>query len=67
MEVLPLGLQIYIAAQFALRACAHLVGLELPTFGEPSTTFIALWVRSQRTQPFLADLRSAQMPVAPNA
>jgi hypothetical protein len=59
--MLPLGLQIDIAAQFALRACAPLAGLEVPAFGEASTTCAALQARIQRTQQFLAGLSPAQM------
>ena len=53
-DMLPLGLQIDIATQFSLRACAPLAGLEVPPFGQGSATFADLHARIGRAQAFLA-------------
>nr|WP_315201687.1 DUF1993 domain-containing protein [uncultured Albidiferax sp.] len=60
-DMLPLGLQIDIATQFSLRACAPLAGLEVPPFGLGSATFADLHARISRAQAFLAALTPEQM------
>lgn len=60
-DMLPLGLQIDIATQFALRACAPLAGLEAPPFGQGSASFADLRSRIRRAQAFLANLTPEQM------
>nr|WP_315429531.1 DUF1993 domain-containing protein [uncultured Albidiferax sp.] len=60
-DMLPLSLQVEIATNFAVRACAPLAGLEVPPFGEASNSFTALHARIARAQQFLAMLSPAQM------
>lgn len=60
-DMLPLGLQIDIATQFSLRACAPLAGREVPPFGQGSASFADLHARIHRAQAFLAELTPAQM------
>lgn len=55
-DMLPLALQVDIAAHFALRACAPLAGLEVPEFGEHSHSFEQLQARIRRNQAFLDTL-----------
>lgn len=60
-DMLPLALQVEIAANFALRACAPLAALEVPPFGAHADSFAALHARIDRVQQFLAGLTPAQM------
>lgn len=60
-DMLPLALQIDIAAHFALRACAPLAGLEVPDFGEHSGSFEQLQARIRSNQAFLDTLTPEQM------
>jgi hypothetical protein len=60
-DMLPLGLQIDIASQFALRACAPLAGRAVPPFGQGSDSYADLYARIHSTQAFLAELTPAQM------
>ncbi|WP_295961005.1 DUF1993 family protein [Rhodoferax sp.] len=60
-DMLPLGLQIDIATQFSLRACAPLAGLPVPPFGQGSASYADLQARIHRAQTFLAELTPAQM------
>ncbi len=60
-DMLPLGLQIDIASQFSLRACAPLAGLPVPPFGQGSASFADLHARIRRAQMFLSELTPAQM------
>ena len=60
-DMLPFAAQVDIAAQFSLRACAPLAGLEVPAFGGFSLSFAALQERIGRSSAFLAALTAAQM------
>lgn len=60
-DMLPLALQVEIATNFAIRACAPLAGLAVPPFGEPGNSFAALQARIERVQQFLAALSPAQL------
>ena len=60
-DMLPLGLQIDIATQFALRACAPLAGLEVPPLGQSSASFAELEAHIRQAQASLADLTPKQM------
>ncbi|MDR7376098.1 hypothetical protein J2X19_000756 [Rhodoferax ferrireducens] len=60
-DMLPLSLQVEIATNFAVRACAPLAGLEVPPFGEPGHSFAALHARITRAQQFLAALSPEQL------
>jgi len=60
-DMLPFAAQVDIAAQFSLRACAPLAGLEVPAFGSHSGSFAALQERIGRSSAFLAALTPAQM------
>ncbi|MCX7278212.1 MAG: DUF1993 domain-containing protein [Burkholderiales bacterium] len=55
-DMLPLALQVDIAAHFALRACAPLAGLDVPDFGEDSHSFEQLQTRIRHNQAFLDTL-----------
>jgi hypothetical protein len=52
----PFAMQVEIAANFAVRACAPLAGLELPPFGEHRGSFAALKTHVAKTLEFLATL-----------
>jgi uncharacterized protein len=60
-SMFPFSMQVEIAAQFSLRACAPLAGLDVPQHGEHATTFEALAARIARALDFLAALTPAQI------
>ena len=57
----PFAMQVEIAANFSVRACAPLAGLEVPSFGEHRESFAALKEHVARTLEFLATLSPSQM------
>lgn len=57
----PFATQVEIAANFALRACAPLAGLETPAYGEYAASFEGLAQRIGKAQAFLASLTPAHM------
>ncbi|MBI3229610.1 MAG: DUF1993 domain-containing protein [Burkholderiales bacterium] len=57
----PFVSQVEIAANFALRACAPLAGLDIPTFDQRCESFAALKTRLAWTSDFLAKLTPSQM------
>lgn len=55
-SMFPFALQVDIAAQFSLRACAPLAQLDVPDFGEPSRSFDDLAARIERSLAFLSGI-----------
>lgn len=57
----PFAVQVEIAANFAFRTCAPLVGREVPPSGEHRESFAALSKHLAQTLEFLAELTPSQM------
>lgn len=60
-DMLPFSLQVDIAAQFTLRACAPLAGIDVPPFGETSRSFAELSARIARTVEVLGGITPESM------
>lgn len=60
-DMLPFSLQVDIAAQFTLRACAPLAGIDVPPFGQKSSSFAELSARIARTVEILGGIAPENM------
>jgi hypothetical protein len=59
--MLPFAVQVEVAANFAVRACAPLAGLDVPAFTEHRDSFAALKQYLASTLDFLGTLTPSQM------
>lgn len=60
-DMLPFSLQVEIATQFTLRACAPLAGMDVPPFGEKARGFGDLSARIARAIAFLCGIEPEHM------
>jgi hypothetical protein len=60
-DMLPMGRQIQIAADFAKGCCARLAGIEIPKYDDNEKTFADFQARIDKTLAFVASIKPEQI------